>query len=283
MSKPQEEGKERECYLYHVTLKSDPSIDYVGIGYSYKHRWRDHKREAKKGCRRWFHCALRRHGFDAFDWKVVARYRTWAIAGVMEQWARQVCGIGSLNMTDGGEGCVNPSPEVTESRRRKMTAHFSDPVNRQKHSEAIKGFYQENPEEAEAHAERCRQLTNPENIAKRVATFKEVEGTPEARQRRSERALECLSHPEVRAKMSETHTKRFEDPSVRQARSEMLNAYYALPGSREKQSIACKEMSNRPEVKAKVAASSKARWAEAKSLGFTNLKQLSEYKANPQK
>lgn len=273
--------EEESCkyYMYRISLKEDPTRDYVGVTNNYKRRWREHRNDARHGGGYYIANALGKYGIDAFDWKVIAIFRNGKIAGEMEKVAKKFLGLGYYNLADGGEG-IGRLPEESEQKRiASLRKTMADPSRREARSEAIKAFHFENPEVAEKKAEQLRTLSrDPEVVARRVQTI--INGYwshPENHKIRSEISKEALNRPETRKKISEAKKKQFEDPAERRKRSQQILAYYSIPENVQKQAIAMKEMTNRPEVKAKVAIASKIRWDRVRQLGLRNLTELAEY------
>lgn len=111
---------ERKCALYRVVHK-ESGKDYVGISVDPQKRWKQHLWVSQKGGNKIkkFHCALRKYGASAFEWTIVAWCRTMEVALSLERVARHL-GMGSYNLTMGGEGLCNPSEEVREKMRQRL-------------------------------------------------------------------------------------------------------------------------------------------------------------------
>lgn len=274
---------EEDCkyYMYRISLKEDPTKGYVGVTNDYKRRWKEHRNDARHGGGYYIANALGKYGIDAFDWKVIAIFRNGKIAGEMEQIAKKFLGLGYYNLTDGGEGTLKLSPESLKKRGDSIRKTMEDPERRKTRSEALKAFHLENPEAVEKKADHLTAINkDPVIAAKRDASrAATLAANPEILEKRNNAVREALSKPETRAKMSATHTKRFEDLALRQERSQMLKDYCAIPENHEKRCASMKEMTNRPEVKAKVSADSQNRWNRVRELGLRNLKQLAEYES----
>lgn len=224
--------EDQKYYMYRVILKEDPSKDYIGVTNNYKRRWKTHRNDAKSGKGYYFASALAKYGPDAFDWKVIAIFRNGKIAGEMEQIAIKFLGMGHYNLTDGGEGMNNPTPETRKKLGDSIRKAMQDPDRRKARSEALKAFHIENPEAVEKKAEHLRTINkDPEISAKRNAALAAtLAANPEILEKRNKAVREALNRPETRAKMSETHAKRFEDPALREQRSQMLLAYWERTG-----------------------------------------------------
>lgn len=106
----------RPCFLYSV-VRRETGQGYVGVSVDPKKRWRRHNWEAKRGCPTHFARALCAYGKEAFEWSLLSEYPS-------EEAAKRAevdviaAGHGYYNLTPGGDGNSNPSPEV----RARMSA-----------------------------------------------------------------------------------------------------------------------------------------------------------------
>lgn len=57
-------------YCYKATNKDNGKV-YIGFASDPQMRWREHKRDAEKGRGYIFHDAIRKHGWDAFEFEVI--------------------------------------------------------------------------------------------------------------------------------------------------------------------------------------------------------------------
>jgi group I intron endonuclease len=105
----------KPCYLYLVTHR-ESGKSYVGISVNPTDRWRAHLSCSKHGRGAHFANALRLYGKEAFDWKVIQKYRNVQAAQTAEKLA-VLWGLGHYNLTTGGEYGKQCSPEV----RAKMS------------------------------------------------------------------------------------------------------------------------------------------------------------------
>ncbi len=112
------EKQDRRSFMYYVFLKEDPSKNYIGVSINPKRRWQAHRSAALRGGPYHFQRALAKYGADNFEWTIITSFRTEAYAKRMERFARQVFKIGTLNMTDGGEG--REGYTVSEETRKKI-------------------------------------------------------------------------------------------------------------------------------------------------------------------
>jgi hypothetical protein len=117
----------RRCALYSVVHR-ETGHDYIGVSVRPEKRWDDHVRMANRRPATHFHHALRKYGRAAFDWAVSEWCADERAARAAETIAI-ASGRGHYNMTPGGDGVVNPSPEVrrknAEKRRGKKWGHHT--------------------------------------------------------------------------------------------------------------------------------------------------------------
>lgn len=133
---------EGEClgYLYRATNKTN-GHDYVGSTIDWHGRWRDHRYSIKskgKAGKRKFASAMRSYGWENFEWRLIAIYSTEQEARDAERFCRTQLGGGYYNMTDGGEGASNPTPEVRQAKSDFLKNVWSDPEQKALRSAAIK-------------------------------------------------------------------------------------------------------------------------------------------------
>lgn len=135
------------------------------------------------------------------------------------------------NMTEGGEGnhgyvyteadrkkmsqiqkkrCENP--EVRAKLREQSIQYYSIPEAREKSSQIIKAYYENNPEAGKEHSQKLK------------AYF---ENNPEAREKARERATKQFSDPEQRKKMSQIKKDFFENnPEARKKLSQIKKEFF---------------------------------------------------------
>lgn len=159
-------------------------------------------------------------------------------------------GMALTNLTDGGDGVLNPTEEV---RRRKsvssMRAHARP----------------------EVRARRQKSNADPEVRARRSAAATEIQARPETRAKaaasyasdsfKSARAA-TEAKPETKARRSEGAKAACLRPEVLERKSAAAKAKANRPGERERMSIRAKEVNARPETKAKISAAARARYSD---------------------
>lgn len=107
------DAPDRKCALYRV-IHRESGKDYVGISVNPERRWRRHKRDARLGHGFAFHAALRKHGPESFDWRILS-YSSVKGCKILEKIAIHL-GMGVYNLTSGGDG-INDLPPEVELRR----------------------------------------------------------------------------------------------------------------------------------------------------------------------
>lgn len=197
---------DRECYLYIVTHRESGN-DYVGVTTQKpKKRWTQHKSDAKAGSQRHFARAIRLYGADAFEWKVIARYRSEEIALRIEVLCRTRLGYGHYNMTDGGEGAKNLCQDARDAISAAVTARMANQQTRQQVSQWMQTFWATMPEEMrEGYTNRIKHLWDSEQFRECVAKGKAnywASGayTEECRERDRLKTEALWQDPEYRAK-----------------------------------------------------------------------------------
>jgi group I intron endonuclease len=154
-------------------------------------RRKSHERDALGGVPWIFHNALRKYGFDAFEWSVLSEDGDDEWLLLMEQkWIRR---LGTktpngYNMTDGGEGFVNPCEEVIEKIRVAVTKMWGDPKIKKTRAFVLKDVSLED-------------LHGPEKAS-------------EIRRKQSEAKVGKIQTPESNAKRSDAMTGRRKSPEA---------------------------------------------------------------------
>lgn len=137
------------------------------------------------------------------------------------------------NMTFGGEG-VNgwvPSQEQRERARENSIKQFEKLGAREKHSEALKTYFEEHPETREKMRESTIKYyrENPDAAKMQGDTKRRYyEENPDARLKAIERTKKHYEeNPEARLKMSEIMKKYYqENPQIREKMSEARKKYF---------------------------------------------------------
>lgn len=259
---------ERKCYLYRVSLKEDPSKDYVGISYNYKRRWSEHRSAARNITTSKSRChaitrALHKYGASNFEFKLLGIYRNRAIAAEMEKICIGQFNWGYYNLTGGGEGTAELSEDTRQKKSDKLKAVMNSPGFQEKRVATVRQFYSENPDAIKNLSEKMTDIRkNPEIEARRAEAYRTTVSTEESKLKHGRAAVKRIQdHPESYARSAQFLRDRNNDPTVREQISDFMKVHQ-----------------NQPSVKKRISQQSKQQWAEAKSLGFSTLRQLAEYK-----
>jgi len=202
--------------LYVATSPSGK--EYVGIsrGTAVK-RWKTHAYNAAKGSQCALHNAIRKYGSAAFSVRTLAVADDWAYLCLLEKSAIAAFATrapNGYNLTEGGDGLINPAPEVRKRMAKATKDYFATPGNREKVVEANKRIW--TPELRAWRAEETRrQMQNPVVAAKLSAARKLRSSTPEERSRLGTMAKKNWEDPELRARMSAASKARWQDPEYR--------------------------------------------------------------------
>jgi predicted GIY-YIG superfamily endonuclease len=162
--------------LYRVVHKVS-SHDYVGVSTQPEKRWAFHKRWASAGKGKGFADALRKHGPEAFTWKIIAWASCFQGALALEKMARHL-GLGYYNLTAGGDGRT-----LTDEHKEKLRlAHVGIPLpteTRQKIATAHAGGTKSHKGKSWTEKRRAAELT------KRKETGRSTKGKPWSAARRA--------------------------------------------------------------------------------------------------
>lgn len=118
-------------YIY-VVAHRETGRCYIGKASDFKKRWRYHRYQANHDSNVYFHAALRKYGFDAFEWKIVQTHDTEeqslrAEEELIAEWRE--LGIPLYNLTSGGDG--QSGYRHTEETKKKI----SDAKRGRKHTD----------------------------------------------------------------------------------------------------------------------------------------------------
>lgn len=195
-----------DAFLYEVVHRAS-GRSYVGVTRQRpEQRWAAHRADARRGAPTRFARALAKYGREAFDWSVIAWCASIEIAleAEREEIARR---RPAFNLTDGGEGTLNPSEET----RAKMRGPKSE-----EHRAAISASATRRAQTAEgrAHLDAVRftggrapdWVASDATRAKMSASAK-ARCTPEWRERHAANRRGAKASAETRAKLSAVHLK----------------------------------------------------------------------------
>ena len=194
---------ERPCELYRITHR-ESGKDYVGVSVCVKNRWKSHRSHARRGVVTPFYAALRKYGPEAFDWVVIARARNYVAACALERMARHL-GLGSYNLTMGGEGAFDPSPETRARMRAAQRTRVLSPEAKTRMLEGARaantGRKASEETRAKLRAAQANRVLSPEAEARML--------------RGARKGFTGHTHTEAaRAKIRDTHAGRKRSPET---------------------------------------------------------------------
>jgi len=251
----------KPCTVYALASSEDSKIRYIGQTVRLlKVRLQRHLNDAKKGGQtprdRWIRKVLS-DGFEVCILPLIenAVHHQDEIR-LIEEYRRK--GFDLLNLVDGGQGCLNPSPEYRERMKAarkeywntelgKATASirgqntWKDPDISKRRIASIKAAFA--TEESKAKRSRAmvqRYKDSPELLEKASARTKEQWKDPELRQQRCNAIREALSKPEYIEALSERLRRHWEDPERRKQMSEKMKGRKYSPETIQKMSEAAK-------------------------------------------
>lgn len=222
----------RGMFYVYVLSRPDGVPFYVGFGK--RKRIFQHEQQAKAG-ERGHKCNVIRKILNAGGvvGKLIEGFHgtrdeaAAAETALIAKIGRRDLGLGPLvNLTAGGDGARDPSPEARARRADEMREYWKNPESRRRVSESLNRFWAGN---SERRAEVCAWLHSPEarrksaearRGVKRGPAKKKVPRTTEWKRRISESLTGNPKHgchrPEVRAKISATKKGRtFENHHTR--------------------------------------------------------------------
>jgi group I intron endonuclease len=192
------------AFVYEIVHRASGKR-YVGITIKRPaQRWSSHRHAAvKRDSPTHLHRSMRKHGVEAFDFRVVAGLPTVALAKLAEISLIKFTKP-AYNMTAGGDGAFGvPWPE--ESRRRASeSAKRKPPITEE--TRAKMSAAQRNSELAAANLRRMAEKNrgrrqSAEDRAKKSAAFWK-RCTPEYREQQRQRGIGRVHSEETKAKMS---------------------------------------------------------------------------------
>jgi hypothetical protein len=283
--------------VYALLDPIDSEIRYIGVAKNANNRFRSHLRETINGGQshkcNWIRSLL----IIGFEPKLVILQTasTWEEGCEMERTAIKVareleCQL--TNLTDGGEGMPNPSPEtriklsvahkkIWENPKRRikhyeqvtnpeflanLRALNSSPERRAKMSVAGKKRFENKEQREKVRRSQKRLWANPEHRAKLIAARKEGYNDPVRRSKHSASANKQWTNPGFRSKMNDileaARRKRWADPEQRKQMSEDSKKRWADPERRKQMSVVNKKRYEDPELRLKVSIAVRKRYEE---------------------
>ena len=204
-------------YVYLATNRINGKR-YVGQSIDFDKRKNEHRKSSLSGSRYVFHCAIRKYGFDAFDWEVL-KHREFITREQNKLWMTywekhyikelNTMAPNGYNLTKGGEGVVGyyPTDEYRNKKRKEALIRWQKPGARKTQSESVK-----------------KALASPIIKAKQWLANKEAQNKPTA----------LLNHSRA--------TKRWwAIPENREKKKKSVKEWWAVPENRERMIKARKE------------------------------------------
>lgn len=246
------------CYVY--SLKFPNGKLYIGISTRPEKRWIEHSRNARNGMKTPLCDAIRAFGFESVEKTILVKTSSY-MARVQER--HYIARLGTklpfgYNMTDGGDGVINPTPELRKkcgliNLGRKLSAEHRAKIGA---------------------SSRSKEVMTAAVKAKISAATKGKKRSAETRRKISE-----IQRGKVRGPR---------DPMITAKVIEGLRVHYLNPANRERMRIQATGRKMTAEQNAKNSAAKKLHWQDpayrAKLLAFHNGKKMSEQaKANMSK
>lgn len=220
---------------------------YIGATNNYRRRFSEHQQFAKEILpRQVIHRALRKYGWGDVVYSFLGHFKTEQEAHEFEK----ACIVKfktkvphGYNMTDGGDGVLNPTPETIRRRSESLKKAFTDPGERKKRSERMQSLWQDEKKRGEIIEGIKAHWAKPGNKENRNEKIRQTKADPEKRRQQSERMIAWWAIPENREKHSEkmkqTNKRR---PENMERQSEGMKQFdkrrkdWDTPGYKERQS-----------------------------------------------
>jgi len=194
------------------------------------HRWQRHLGAARRGRGHLLANAIRKYGPEAFTIHSLAHSNDevelchWECAAIRRFNCKSPHGY---NMTDGGDGVINPSDESRAKLSASMKRAYQAPEIRARLSLSLRRAYEDPTYRAKLSAHAKRIWQDPARLSKMRGPSNPAK-TPEARAKMSARSKLAWQNPEHRAKFTgdNSHIKR---PEVRAKISASHRARYPNP------------------------------------------------------
>ncbi|MEP0873607.1 NUMOD3 domain-containing DNA-binding protein [Trichocoleus desertorum AS-A10] len=262
-------AKVRPCTVYGLTSSKDGKIRYIGQTIRpLKVRLQKHILEAQSDGQtpksRWIRKVLEQgYTINILPLKENATHHEDEIKLIAEY---RASGYELLNLVDGGQGCLNPSPELRTKMSERWKKYHANPLNRKLHIQKLQQQWQDpdfrervrtallkvlqSPEYKEKISRSSRRMyeKNPALREQRSQQFKKLWQNPEHRKMISEKQRQRMNEPEVKARMAESQQKRWSDPAAREAISKRMKGRKFSPETIEKMRAAAKRrVENNPD------------------------------------
>lgn len=254
-------------------------IRYVGLSSSGMRRPKSHRKiRADTYCSCWVQ-SLIRTGFE-YEIVVLEEFNSTDPLPQAERWwiaYGRASGWPLTNLTDGGEGLLNPSARTRLKISEAMRERMSTPESRQRSREiALKLFSSDEARQAISIRNRAFML-RPDVRATNSERSRAYWAAEDARAAQRERSRSAYKDPALRARIGSYSQARMSTPEAKERQSRLTKARLATPearalhGERIRQGMTTPEArakrlsgdsnpARRPEVRAKMRESSRKRW-----------------------
>lgn len=187
---------------------------YIGLAVDFGRRIRGHRDAAENGCSNIFYHAIRKHGWDSFEWSILyedddndLEWLGWWERKFIRQLKTK--SPNGYNMTDGGEGTLglkwkDDSKRKLSETKKLVPSKWYGPRSeeyKEKISESLMGH-----PVSESTREKLRQLQTGKPGTPHTPESKEKIAASKRGKKRS---------PETLQKMSESMTEKWKDPTYR--------------------------------------------------------------------
>lgn len=272
---------EKRLFIYRIRhLESGRS--YIGWTTSPEKRWKRHRSLSRSGAKNAIHCALRKHGVDAFVFEIVEEF-TGIEADARGREIQWIASEGTLspdgyNMTAGGDGAEDlgrlsavatarlkaADPEGFRARRAEAQRIANEKMPPGSRSASAHRMWAERTADTrESHRLKCvaREAARSPEARTERARKAALSGTPEERSARARKAASALSPDQVKANVA-----AMQAVLTPEKRSEISRIAYAAKMAsttpEQRTASALKRWANcTPEQRAKLSAKHSAAWA----------------------
>jgi group I intron endonuclease len=223
---------------------------YVGQTINFDKRKKAHKDTAYNGKGWLFHNAIRKYGFDAFNWELL--YCREMLCPEKDKASMDRCekyyiktlntmAPNGYNLTAGGEGMdsesakrINSMPDVKAKISASCRKAQSSLEYKTRHSEIMKLV-----------------LANPEVKARQGAAIRKALSDPKVRADREKARKNATSSPEYKERHREATKRALANPEVKSRQGAAIRKALAIPKIKAKQKVAIKKAVNAPGFQAR--------------------------------
>jgi len=186
-------------YKTYLITSEDTDKQYIGITKNtLNYRLKQHFRSAKNGSPLALHRSIRKFGLGSFSIELISDCMSESQAKEEEQrliFERKTMAPSGYNMTPGGDGCVDLSPEARERQKESVRLRHADPEFKERHREGCKLSYTQERKDKISRAHSGKGM-HPNAMA----GILEAKKTPEYREKASRVAKEKWKEPGYKEK-----------------------------------------------------------------------------------